>query len=157
AKKAVGEVCGGNVECLNDQCVDNRCCGSASCSTCQACRADWTVGADGACANIDPLTDPKNQCSPGSCSGGSCTTSCTADSHCNAGFHCTSSTGGTCVADQANGAACSGDTIDPTGAHQCTSNFCVDGRCCVSACTTACRSCANAAGTCTTIVASQDD
>src|SRR5690606_12368864 len=42
AKKAVGEVCGGNVECLNDQCVDNRCCGSASCSTCQACRADWT-------------------------------------------------------------------------------------------------------------------
>ncbi len=143
--------------CSGGQCVDNRCCSSASCSTCQACRSDWTTGSNGTCANIDPFTDPKNQCNPGSCNGGSCTTSCTSDSQCNADHYCSSSSGGTCQPDKTPGAVCSGDSIDASGAHQCASGNCVDGRCCTTACTTACRSCANTNGTCTTVITNQDD
>ncbi|MEZ4229571.1 MAG: DNRLRE domain-containing protein [Polyangiaceae bacterium] len=157
AKKAVGSTCGGNNECSNGQCVDQRCCSTASCPTCQACRGNITTGSDGTCANINPFTDPKDECDPGSCNAGSCTTSCTNDSQCDADHYCSASSGGTCQPDKAAGAVCSGDSIDPTGAHQCGTGNCVDGRCCTSACTTACRSCANPSGTCTTLVTNQDD
>lgn len=157
AKKAVGQSCGGNNECANNQCVDNICCNTSSCPTCQACSASISVGANGTCANIDPFTDPKNQCDPGSCNGGSCTTSCTADNQCDADHYCSSNSGGTCQPDKSAGAVCSGDTIDSSGNHQCGTGNCVDGRCCTSTCTTPCRSCANAAGTCTTVISNQDD
>ncbi|MGE3669079.1 MAG: DNRLRE domain-containing protein [Polyangiaceae bacterium] len=156
-KGAVGDTCSANNQCANGQCVDQRCCSTSSCPTCQACRANITVGSDGTCANIDPFTDPFNECSPGSCNGGACTTSCTSDSQCNADHYCSSSSGGTCQPDKAAGSVCSGDTIDATGAHQCATGNCVDGRCCTSSCTTPCRSCANTSGTCTTVVSNQDD
>jgi MYXO-CTERM domain-containing protein len=46
---------------------------------------------------------------------------------------------------KANGDPC-------TNGVECTSGFCVDGTCCVDACTATCKSCANAAGTCTSNV-----
>jgi hypothetical protein len=52
-----------------------------------------------------------------------------------------------------NGTQCEKKRPPGTGcgvAKECVSNYCVDGRCCVDACTTTCKSCANASGTCTT-------
>lgn len=47
---------------------------------------------------------------------------------------------------EANGQTCS-------AASECASGNCIDGRCCESSCTDSCKSCANAAGTCTSNVA----
>jgi hypothetical protein len=43
-----------------------------------------------------------------------------------------------CTAKKTAGSTC------PTGAHECTSGFCVDGYCCNTACTGACQACASA-------------
>jgi hypothetical protein len=47
---------------------------------------------------------------------------------------------------KSNGEAC-------TTAAECASGYCADGTCCVEACTAPCKSCANANGTCTTMIA----
>lgn len=47
---------------------------------------------------------------------------------------------------EANGQTCS-------AASECASGNCIDGRCCESSCTDSCKSCGNAAGTCTSNVA----
>lgn len=62
-KKDVGQACpGGNADCVNGQCVDGFCCGSASCATCKSC---GIAGSEGSCANIAiNITDnnPANAC-----------------------------------------------------------------------------------------------
>ncbi|MBI5481377.1 MAG: choice-of-anchor D domain-containing protein, partial [Deltaproteobacteria bacterium] len=71
---------------------------------------------------------------------------CTIDAQCVAGFFC-------------NGAQC--EKKRPAGtlcalAKECSSGFCVDGRCCASLCDAACRTCANAAGSCDPVTNGDD-
>ena len=78
---------------------------------------------------------------------GTCLVTCTADADCVAPNVCT---GGSC-GKRPNGAAC-------TTAGECSSNFCEQGTCCLTACTGSCRSCGmtGTAGTCTLVAAGAD-
>ena len=78
---------------------------------------------------------------------GSCLVTCTTNADCVAPNVCT---GGSC-GKKPNGTAC-------TGATECSSGFCEQGTCCLTACTGACRSCgmAGTAGTCTLVPAGVD-
>src|SRR6185295_12166979 len=59
---AQGAPCVAANQCLSGFCVDGVCCGSACGSTCQACSAAKTGGANGTCADVKDGTDPKAQC-----------------------------------------------------------------------------------------------
>jgi subtilisin-like proprotein convertase family protein len=74
-------------------------------------------------------------CCPYKCSGDSCRTNCSTNSHCCTGYYCNS---GSCITKKANGEACS-------AASECASGFCADGVCCDKACGGACQAC-NLAG-----------
>jgi hypothetical protein len=71
---------------------------------------------------------------------------CTIDAQCPTGFFCN---GTQCERKHASGTLCSSP-------RECSTGNCVDGRCCVSDCTTPCFSCANGAGACNP-VANADD
>ncbi len=106
------EACTQNTDCLSGFCADGVCCNNACNTTCVACtNAKKGTGADGTCGNITLGTDP--------------------DSECFGMFTCSGS--GTCSLLPA-GAAC---TVN----GECTSNFCVDGVCCNSACNAQCNAC----------------
>jgi len=131
------------------------CTGSSTCNAAGACK---TKQGKGCGLGSECLT---NSCVDGTCCGGGCTTPCRS---------CANSAG-TCttVVTNGNDDNCSGaNTCDASGtckkdlgqtctAGQCASGNCIDGHCCSDTCTTACRSCANSAGTCTTVVSSADD
>ena len=78
---------------------------------------------------------------------GTCLGTCTADADCVAPNVCT---GGSC-GKRPNGATC-------TGATECSSGFCEQGTCCLTACSGSCRSCglAGTAGTCVLVPAGDD-
>ena len=109
-----------------------------------------------------------SQCASGNCRDGRCCANgCTASCRScdNASGTCT-----TVISNAEDPGTCEGTmSCDGSGVckkkdgqtcgagSECVSGNCVDGRCCVDGCTTPCRSCNNASGTCTTLVTSSDD
>jgi hypothetical protein len=114
---ANGTVCTVNTDCSSNFCVDGVCCNSACLTVCQACNVMGNVGT---CSNL-PAGQKDNF----------------PINHCNDGINSCNGMGG-CRKD--NGQTC-------MGATECWSNFCVDGRCCNTACNGgACDACSTAAG-----------
>jgi hypothetical protein len=59
-KLAQGDGCAFNNQCANGHCVDNVCCGTATCASCKACNVTSSLGT---CANVGPGgLDPRGQC-----------------------------------------------------------------------------------------------
>lgn len=119
---------------------------------------------------------PGQGCGAGSeCASGNCVDSTCCTSTCTAQCKSCANAAGTCTTNIANGStdansapACSGNNVCDGGgvckakqgqgcgvAADCATGYCVDGRCCADDCSAACKSCGNAAGTCTTNVASE--
>lgn len=73
-------------------------------------------------------------CSPYICTGGHCLTDCDGDGECLTGSYCQNPPNGACVSQGGLGDPCGGN-------NECDTNFCVDGRCCESACTADCMAC----------------
>jgi hypothetical protein len=91
-------------------------------------------------------------CSPYVCGTTACKTTCASALDCTSGFFCSSA--GNCTTVKANGAACGAP-------DECSSNSCMDGVCCESACTGGCFACsaaktAQADGLCRAIVGGTD-
>ncbi len=122
-------------------------CGSTTCSLGE--QTGHSCNGFGSC-------DPTNTtlCSPYTCSGDECATSCATNTNCIASAYCRSSDD-TCQPDQDNGSSC-------TSASQCTSGNCVDGFCCDTACGGTCDACSatkkgsGSSGTCGAIEAGSD-
>ncbi len=72
-KKDNGQTCAAGAECVSGNCLDGRCCGTASCPVCQSC---GVTGQEGSCQNIptgQPDNVPANTCvGTSSCDGGVC-------------------------------------------------------------------------------------
>jgi hypothetical protein len=120
-------------------------CGAGTCSvstlTAQLCNGN------GACGSVGTVS-----CSPYTCNAAldGCRTSCSSNTHCVAGVTCDVASG-VCLANLANGKACTGDT-------QCASGFCTDGVCCDQNCNGFCEACdlAPSPGTCKPVASGQD-
>ncbi|MEB2313494.1 MAG: hypothetical protein OZ921_14425 [Sorangiineae bacterium] len=104
-------------------------CGTTSCSA--GNQTGYACNGAGLCKAAQ--TTP---CAPYICNGGSCGTTCAADTDCVATSYCDSTSH--CSPDQDKGAVCS-------SASQCKSGNCVDGVCCDQACTGGCQACSDAA------------
>ena len=120
-------------------------CAATSCSSGDVANAD-TCDGSGTCLD-GGITD----CGNYTCSGASCRSSCSSNSHCVAGAYCG---GSLCVAKKGNGSTCSGGS-------QCSSGNCVDGYCCNSSCSGTCKSCnsaytASANGVCANVDSGRD-
>ncbi len=186
-KKKNGQVCTGASECASNFCRDGRCCADNCTTACRSCanasgtctsvvggqdddncNGVNTCSAAGTCLKktgqgcSNALECASGFCKDGTCCQNACTTacrscanasgacnpvasaddpdSCTGNNTCDASANCKKKLGQTCSA-----------------ASECASGNCVDGTCCADTCATPCRSCANAAGTCTTLVTSQTD
>jgi hypothetical protein len=112
-KKPNGSTCAAAADCTSNYCVDGVCCVSACTSTCQACNV---AGSAGACVNLPAGSQDANS-SP----------LCNGSSYCDAA--------GTCqTGSKPNGIKCA-------AASECGSGYCVDGVCCVNACTGVCNTC----------------
>jgi hypothetical protein len=120
-KKANGATCTAAADCTSNYCVDGICCVSACTGTCQSCAVPGSLGA---CVNL-PAGSQDSNSSP----------ACNGSSYCDAA--------GTCqTGSKPNGLKC-------TAASECGSGYCVDGVCCVNACTGACLTCnGDTPGTC---------
>lgn len=134
---AAGEVCDGNgtcrqphgtpcstgSECVSTYCVDGVCCENACNGTCLACNVSSMTA--GMCTVVPFGQQDEYSSAP-----------CTDASTCDGNGTCKKNDGETCAL-----------------ASDCLSDFCVDGRCCVSACTTQCKACnvAGLVGTCANI------
>jgi len=145
AKEPNGSTCPtGAHECTSNNCVDGVCCNSSCTSTCQACDVTSSVGT---CTNVTGLPHgTRGNCGTYVCQGSTtaCPSGCASESGCSTGNYCN---GTSCVAKKANGSTC------PTGAHECSSNNCVDGVCCNSACGSQCEACdvGGSVGTCVAV------
>jgi hypothetical protein len=113
-------------------------CGQATCTT-QTNTQGQAVGtsfvAQGAC-NAGACSQPTAIACTGNlvcASAAACKTACTVDTDCLTGNICSA---GTCAGKQGPGASC-------TTASQCSSNACVDGFCCETACTGTCMACSS--------------
>ncbi len=152
--------------------------GSGSCNAVQnqddpdTCTGANTCNASGACKKkLGQVCSAATECVSNFCvDGRCCENSCAGVGH-----ECKSCANGagTCsnlVQNQEDPNSCNGaNTCDGSGAckkkngqtcvagSECASASCQDGTCCADGCTTACRSCANAAGTCTTVVTNATD
>lgn len=122
-----GDSCSVGTTCDTGFCVDGVCCVSSACGTCEACNASGS----NPLTTAGTCTKVLNASDPDTCTG-------------------TSSCDGAGACKKAQGQVCSAGS-------ECSNGNCVDGRCCGSPSCGACLSCANAAGTCTTAVTSQDD
>ena len=136
-------------------CGDNgKCNGMGACqkypngTVCQGARCDATANSEtpaGLCQNGACSVPTARSCAPHrGCNGSVCVTSCGSDAQCTTGNVCVT---GTC-GKRPNGATCNAGT-------QCTSGQCAQGRCCATACTGSCRSCAlpGQEGTCANVPA----
>ena len=186
-KRAEGAVCASDALCLNDNCVDNVCCGSLCDGTCMAC------GTGGICGLVAPGGFDTDTCSiPMVCNGaGACINGLGAacggsneclSGHCVDGVCCNSACDGVCeacgnglcspVTNAADPDTCaapkecdaSAACKKPNGmvcaaAADCKTNFCVDGICCDTSCTGACKACdiAPDIGTCSDVVVGTPD
>jgi hypothetical protein len=59
AKKPLGDICGGNVECTSGHCVDGYCCDSGCTGVCEACDISGNLGT---CSSHPAATDPEDDC-----------------------------------------------------------------------------------------------
>ena len=185
--KLAGQACTAGPECLSAECVDNTCCVDGCTTACRSCAnasgtcttvvssqdddncdGNNTCDASGACKPaLGQTCAAGSQCASGFCADGRC-----CENACDTPCRSCANAAGTCTTVVTNGnddncggaSTCdsSGDCKETLGqscgsASECSSGYCVDGRCCENGCTTPCRSCANAAGTCTTVVSSADD
>jgi hypothetical protein len=135
--------CGGGFACKGDVCA-------TSCATEAECTED-TYCVAGACK---PRHDAGSPCKEGR----ECATDFCADGHCCGVPRCADGAwcggpGGSCLNKKFIG-----DPAPCTEGYECNSGFCVDGVCCESACTEACRQCAEAGmiGKCVPISAGVD-
>ncbi|HRI68798.1 MAG TPA: hypothetical protein PK156_31430, partial [Polyangium sp.] len=181
--KEIGTVCAQGVECASTFCVDGVCCDNECVGECHACTAAKKgAGADGTCGLIAIDGDPDEECADEECAdattlnvnrvcdgngackvglsqdcgayvcvnGASCPTTCLLDADCQVNFYCDGAN--QCVAKKATGQTCGGTS-------ECSSDFCVDGYCCESACTELCKSCGlmGFAGLCVNIPLNETD
>ena len=127
---------------------NTRSCGATQCTT-NLASVQGRLCTAGSCEG-----GAEQSCAPFKCvpngSSGACGTSCTEDTQCAAGAFCTTGAMRVCKNKFALGAECGGN-------NECNSNFCVDGVCCADACDGECLSCANASGTCTTVIRDAED
>jgi hypothetical protein len=150
-----GATCADDSECATGHCANGVCCDTACTGGCEACSAS------GVCTALPRGTDPKNACGAYNCDGsGSCFVAGTSDggggsvcssaSDCKTAYFCSTTdlpdgqSYHACVADQAQGSACS-------DGGQCASGYCADGVCCDQACAGGCLACnlSGHVGTCT--------
>jgi len=87
-------------------------------------------------------------CSPYVCSGASCRSNCTSDSHCISTHYCS---GNACTPKKSDGQSCS-------AGNQCSSENCVDGVCCDTNCDDTCQACniSGSVGSCSNFTANTD-
>lgn len=118
-------------------------CSSPSCSSDDVASTPGTCDGNGVC---EPPMQVK--CAPYKCIGTTCATKCTTDMQCSGMNTCVSGSCGT----KPMGAVCA-------AAAECSSNFCVDGICCESACQGACLTCglSSSPGRCVNVAAGRDD
>ncbi len=128
-----GEACALGTDCVSGACADGVCCNTTCTGVCNACTAAKKgSGADGTCGIIAVGLDPDNEC------GGAA--SCSGAASC---------------ALFVNGTPCNVN-------NECSSNSCVDGVCCNTACNTLCNACtaakknSGADGTCGVIPVGND-
>ena len=179
-KKQNGRACTGNGECASGHCKDGKCCNSECTAPCHSCASGTcspvtggddlpectgasTCDGSGACK-----PKPGQGCSAGSfCASGYCVDGVCCDQAC--ADPCMSCLTGACTAVKGaeDPTGCSGAyTCDAsgackkkngqgcTGAIECASGFCVDGKCCDTQCSSVCHSCAS--GSCLPIVNTED-
>ena len=177
-----GESCTGNLECASGHCKDGRCCNTECTTPCYSCLTgtctllagtddapecvgDYTCGNSGACL----LKNGRSSTLAESCASGfakdgvCCNQACTAPCHeCSTGAcrrvpvanddipECTGST--TC---SASGVCLLKLGRTCTGASECASGYCVDGKCCDTECELMCHSCKT--GACQQVPALMED
>jgi len=124
--RPLGATCSVEIQCASGFCVDGVCCGSACTGPCRSCNQP---GKDGMCVAYQQGSDPNRECTTGlTCNGvGSC--------------------GPPPSGSKQQGELCG-------AGPECQSGFCVDGVCCATACTEACRTCAT--GTCLDVRRKED-
>jgi hypothetical protein len=124
--RPLGATCSVEIQCESGFCVDGVCCGSACTGACRSCNQP---GKDGMCLAYQQGSDPSGECATGlTCNGvGSC--------------------GPPPSGSKQQGELCG-------AGPECQSGFCVDGVCCATACTEACRTCA--IGTCLDVRRKED-
>ena len=133
-KKDNGQTCTMGAECVSGNCLDGRCCGTASCPICQSC---GVTGMEGACQNIptgQPDNVPANACvGTSSCDGGACKKAngqvCGGAGECLSGncvdgVCCNTACGATCFSCNVAGAV---GTCTPNLAGTETGNECIGG------------------------------
>ncbi len=138
---ANGEKCALGGECRAGNCVDGVCCDTKCKGDCEACNVTDKVGT---CSPVTGSPIGARSCAPYKvCTAGACDATCKADADCTIGNFCEA---GTCTKRRANGGTC-------TRARECTSNFCVDGVCCNTACDEVCEACdgTGSIGTCSVV------
>ncbi|MDI1433526.1 hypothetical protein [Polyangium sorediatum] len=128
-KKSPGKSCANGSDCASTFCNDAVCCSTNCNGTCRACNL---AGSLGTCSPV-----PKGQEDAPSCTGAS---------------SCDGTNNGNSACKKDDGQGCGGTS-------ECVSNFCVDGRCCESSCTTTCQACNVMAneGKCVNIPSGQPD
>ena len=147
-KKKTGQTCSAGSECATGNCSNGYCCNQPCAGGCDVCNAT-----PGTCTLIgagNPGESPS--CSAYLCTGASapCPTPCTSDAGCISTHYCSS--GGTCEPRKSQASTCddtAGQDCLQGGCRVCegTGNgFCVDGRCCDSACAAPCDVCSAAIG-----------
>jgi len=134
-------------DCPQDPGYPASCLADGNCNGQGACRtyAPNTVTCGGTSCTGDTATGllcngagacemtPGTNCSPYTCAGGKCNSTCATDGDCaDATFYCTAAH--TCASKQGGGVACSSQ-------DQCTTGLCVDGFCCNQACGGECQAC----------------
>ena len=124
--RPMGAVCSTEIQCASGFCVDGVCCSNACTGPCRSCNQP---GKDGMCLAYQQGTDPNRECTTGLT--------------CNGVGSCGPPPGGSKQQGELCGAG-----------PECQSGFCVDGVCCATVCTDACRTCAT--GTCLEVKRKED-
>lgn len=135
SQRAQGASCARGAECASGFCTDGVCCDTACTSTCAACVAARTGGADGVCAPIAAGTDPDAECAASS------TSTCGTDGSCDGAGACRLHAAGTSCGASCTGASAVQSLCD--GAGSCvagTPQSCAPYVCGATACSTTCAS-----------------
>jgi hypothetical protein len=150
-----GQSCSSGTVCASGFCVDGVCCNTGCGLACDACNL---AGKAGTCSPAGAGNAGNPACGAYLCDGanGSCPSSCASDANCSAGYYCASDS--ICKPRKAQASACDtapGRDCKVSGCRVCSSNNCIDGFCCNTACGAACDVCsaglgAQANGTCGT-------
>lgn len=129
-RKSNGKVCAASGECVSGYCVDGVCCDNACDGACNSCNT--SADKAGTCLPIGSGQSDANAATP-----------CQGNSACDGNGGCKKNDGQACATSE-----------------ECFHGFCVDGICCVNACTTTCKACnvSGSLGLCTNVpVGAKDD